>query len=172
MSQTYEEAFMAGFNGTSGAKTAEETEMPVLNKALDNLGLLEEAPAEEEIEMPILKQALENLGLTEEAPGGGEERVEASSMLEALAIKHGPAVIAEREKVAALEKEGKKSTFILGKGTGGVKDKGGLTEKIRSFTSKHKGKFKVGGAAAGGALAGGILGRATKGDKKKDKKGK
>lgn len=169
MSQTIEEAFMAGFNNTSGAKTAEETEMPVLNKALGNLGLLEEAPAEEEIEMPIYKQALENLGLTEEKPGG-EELIEASSMLEALAIKHGPAVIAEREKTAELAKEGKKSTFVMGKGTGGVKETGGLAEKIRSFTSKHKGKFKVGGAAAGGAAVGGVLGRLSKGDKDKKKK--
>lgn len=168
MSQSqFEDIFMAGFNSASGAKTAEET--PILDKALANLGLLEEAPVEGEIEMPIYKQALENLGLAEEAaPEGGEEAIEASSMLEALAIRHGPAVLAEREKTAALEKEAKKSTFIMGKGTGGVKGKGGLAEKVRAFTSKHKGKFKVGGAAVAGGAAGALAGRLSA--RKKEKK--
>jgi hypothetical protein len=171
----FEEAFMSGFDGAfAGEKTAEEVEMPVLNRALTNLGLIEDEAPAEEVDMPILKQALENLGLTEE-DGADEEEIEASSMLEALAIRHGDAVIAEREKVAALEKEAKKSTFIMGKGTGNIKGKGGTRmERIKAFGSKHKGTFKNLGIGAGGAAVGSaatkLLSKGEKGKKKKGKK--
>jgi len=117
----FEELFMAGFDAAMDGEekvAAEETpvldkalanlglleeeeegvEMPVLKQAMENLGLLEE-DGEEDVEMPVLEQALENLGLLDDEEG--EEKV-ASSMLEALAMEYGHIVAEERE---ALEKE-------------------------------------------------------------------
>ncbi len=133
MSQ-YEEIFMAGFaNAFSSEKTAGET--PVLDKALGNLGLLEE----EAVEMPVLKQAMENLGLLEEETGGDEP----SSMLEALAVAYGPAVIAEREKTAALEKAAGPAAAMRGlmsKYKGGMKEFGRGAKKLVSSYRPKKGK--------------------------------
>jgi hypothetical protein len=160
MSQ-FEDSFMAGFNGVM-SKTA-EAEMPVLDKALGNLGLTEEPPAGEEPEMPILKQALENLGLTEEEQPAAEE--ESVSMLEELAKRHGPAVVAEREKVAA-----EKTAMSMGGAGAKAKE---LAGKVKTFASKHPGKFKAAGGAAVGLGAGYLAGRAgKKGKKDKKKKGK
>lgn len=171
MSQ-YEEAFMAGFSGAfSSEKTAQEGEMPVLSQALANLGLLEEEESEEAVDMPILKQALENLGLT-----GEEEEGEASSMLEALAVAYGPAVAAEREKTAAMEKDAAgmlrtkaKSLFkTLGRATGATDVKRAL---------KHRGEAKEirqGAADAGrplSAKAKASIGRRMKAAKGRAKRG-
>jgi hypothetical protein len=119
----FEEIFMAGFDAAMDGEekvAAEETpvldkalanlglleeeeegvEMPILKQAMENLGLLEEEDGEEDVEMPVLEQALENLGLLDDEEEG-EEKV-ASSMLEALAMEYGHIVAEERE---ALEKE-------------------------------------------------------------------
>ena len=206
MSQ-FEEAFMAGFNGELNAeKTAEAAEMPILDKALGNLGLLEEEvdmpvlkqamenlgllEEEGEIDMPVLKQAMENLGLLEEEVE--EEVVEASSMLEALAIQYGDDVLAEREKTAALDKEAAgmvrekaKSVF---KKLWGESPKGSRpyksSEMVQELRGKGTGRVSKGKAAkvlgrraaavGGGAL---VAGGTAKGvaallKKKKEKKGK
>jgi hypothetical protein len=143
MSQ-FEQIFMGAFFDTIGAeKTAQEVEMPVLDQALTNLGLLEEGE-EEGVEMPILKQAMENLGLLEEE-GTEEAGEEPASMLEALAQAYGPAVIAEREKVA-MEKDAagmirtkaKSVLKTIGKTLGGSDIKGGIA-KLREARRQGKG---------------------------------
>lgn len=206
MSQ-FEEAFMAGFNGELNAeKTAEAAEMPILDKALGNLGLLEEEvdmpvlkqamenlgllEEEGEIDMPVLKQAMENLGLLEEE--SEEEVIEASSMLEALAIQYGDDVLAEREKTAALEKEAAgmvrekaKSVFkkLWGESPAGSRPYKS-SEMVQELRGKGPGRVSKGKAAkvlgrraavvGGGAL---VAGGTAKGvaallKKKKDKKEK
>jgi len=158
MSQ-YEDIFMAGFYDALGAEKTAQTGMPVLDKALANLGLDKEAGEEiempvldkalgnlgllegEEIDMPVLKQAMENLGLLEEEPA------EASSMLEALAIEYGPAVAAEREKLAmekeagprmAMAREKARSVYkTLGKVTGANEIREGVS-KLREARKRGK----------------------------------
>ena len=146
MSQ-YEEVFMAGFFDALGAEKTAQEEMPVLDRALANLGLLEEEK-EEAVDMPILKRAFENLGLIE------EEEEEASSMLEALAIKHGPAVIAEREKVAAEEALEKDAAGMLRtKATSVLKHLGNVSgvSNIRKGLALRRGAKEIqeGAASAG-----------------------
>jgi hypothetical protein len=131
MSQ-FENVFMAGFFDALGEEKTAGEEMSVLDKALTNLGLLE-AGEEEEVEMPILKQALENLGLT-------EEEEEPASMLEALAQRHGPAVIAERE---ALEKEAKLAAGargLLSGYAGRMKEFGRGAKRLAKSYRPKKGK--------------------------------
>lgn len=166
------------------AKKAAE-EMPVLGKALTNLGLLEE-----EEEMPILKKAMENLGLLDETEGP-------RSMLEALAQAYGEDVLDERE---AMEKDAKVSEAVRGllsRYTGGMKEFGSGARRLASSYRRKKGKpgkrlprpkgaalakmrgkakkqLKKGAPAAAGTLATGAggVGLAALLGRKKKKKGK
>jgi len=183
MSQ-FEDVFMAGFfDAMGGEEKVAAEEMPVLSKALGNLGLLDEEAGG----MPILKQALENLGLNKEASE------EPASMLEALAQAYGPAVAAEREKVA-MEKDAagalrtKAKSILRGlKGAWtGSPPIGGRSyktkEMIQELSGKGPGRVSKGKAAkvlgvrgaavGGGALVAGAGVKALLKKKEKEKKGK